>query len=121
VFLYEKCLKPIYCVNDNFVRTYTRSSLVVTVGRHVIPWNPYGPSQTCGQSARHAACSHVKAHRLDQGASADHLERRERVPFTRREKPKTRLSPRTQERMVAYQLVFYKTLIESSLQINTLE
>jgi hypothetical protein len=51
----------------------------------------------------------------------DHLERRERVPYTRREKPETGLALRTQERMVLCQLVFYKILIESDLQVSMLE
>jgi hypothetical protein len=58
---------------------------------------------------------------LDQRAPADHPERRERVPCMRREKPETELAPRTRERMVLCQLVFYKILIESDLQVSMLE
>jgi hypothetical protein len=57
----------------------------------------------------------------DQGAPADHQERRKRVPCTRREKSETGLAPRTRERMVLCQLVFYKILIDSDLQVSTLE
>jgi hypothetical protein len=89
---------------------YKCSSLVITVGRHVILWNPYGPSQVCGRSARHGACSHVRAHKSDQGAPADHLEHRELVLCTRGEKSETGLAPRTRERMVVCQLVFYKNI-----------
>jgi hypothetical protein len=70
---------------------------------------------------RRGACSHVRAHRSDQGAPADHPERRERVPCTCREKSETGLAPRTQERMVLCQLVFYKILIKSDIQVSTLE
>jgi hypothetical protein len=52
---------------------------------------------------------------------ADHPERRERVTCTRREKREMGLALRTRERMVLYQLVFYKILIESDLQVSTLE
>jgi hypothetical protein len=56
-----------------------------------------------------------KSAQVDQGAPADHLEHRERVPCTRREKPETGLAPRTREKMMFCQLVFYKILIESDL------
>jgi hypothetical protein len=48
-------------------------------------------------------------------------EHRERVPCTRREKPETGLAPRTRERIVLCQLVFYKILIENDLQVSMLE
>jgi hypothetical protein len=82
--------------------------------------NLYGPSQICGLRVRHGACSHVRAHRSDQGAPADHPGRREQVPCTRGEKSKTGLVPRTRERMVVCQLVDYKILIKNSIQKNTL-
>jgi hypothetical protein len=121
VFFGKKHLKLVYCVEDNLVRTYKCSVLVVSVGRRIILSNPYGPSRICGPSARYEACSHIRAHRSDQGAPADHPERRERVSCTHREKPKTGLVLRTRERMVLCQLVFYKILIESDLQVSTLE
>jgi hypothetical protein len=70
----------------------------------------------CGPRARHEAYSHVRAHRSDQGAPADHPERREQVPCMRGEKLETGLALRTRERMVVYQLVYYKISIKSSLQ-----
>jgi hypothetical protein len=92
----------------------------VVVERHVILWNPYGPSWICGLRVRRGACSHVRAHRSDQGAPIDHLERRERVLCTCGEESEMGLAPRTQERMVVYQLVSYKIVIRNSLQTNTL-
>jgi hypothetical protein len=99
---------------------YTCSVLVVAVGRHVILLNSYGPSRICGPRARHGACSHVRAHRSDQGVPVDHPKRRERVPCTRGEESEMGQASRTQERMVVYQLICYKIVIKNSLQTNTL-
>jgi hypothetical protein len=85
---------------------------VVAVGRYVILLNPYGPSQIYGPRARQGACSPIRAHRSDQGAPDDHLERRERVLCTRGEELEMGLAPRTRERMVVCQLVYYKILIK---------
>jgi hypothetical protein len=71
---------------------YKCSVLVISVGRRVVLYNPYGPSQIYGLSARRRACSHVRAYRSDQGAPADHPERREQVPCMHREKLETRLA-----------------------------
>jgi hypothetical protein len=45
----------------------------------------------------------VRAHMSDQRASADHPERRELVPYTRGEKIRDGVAPRTQEIIVVYQ------------------
>jgi hypothetical protein len=95
----KKRLKLEYCVDSNYVRTYKCSVLVVTVGRHVVLLNPYVPSRICGLRARHGACSHMRAHRSDQGAPID-PRRREQVPYTHGNKSEMVLPPRTRERMV---------------------